>query len=178
MRALGLMLCGSVVLPAGLAAAVQAPERLTAAGVSPAVWGVVEVPREAGSHPGVVLLHGSAGWRSQYAQLAKALADSGFVTLALDYYAEIGGAEARSEDKLRNWPRWQATVRSAVAYLRAVPSVSGRPADSVGYSCGGAWGGEGRAEGRACAGDSVAPPTHPVFSRCTAASAGGGGHSR
>jgi dienelactone hydrolase len=39
-------------------------------------------------------------------------------------------------DKLQKWPRWQASVRSAVAYLQALPSVSGRPVGLVGYSRG------------------------------------------
>jgi len=114
----------------------QEPERLSGPGVSPAVWGVLETPEAPGPHPGVVLLPGAAGWRPAYAEAARVLADSGFVTLALDYYGETGGAPAGSEEKLRKWPQWQATVRNAVAYLRALPSVSGRPVGLVGYSRG------------------------------------------
>jgi carboxymethylenebutenolidase len=84
----------------------------------------------------VIILPGAAGWRPLYGELARLLADSGFVTLALDYYAESGPAAIGSEDKLRKWPEWQATVRNAVAYLRALPSVSGRPVGLVGYSRG------------------------------------------
>jgi carboxymethylenebutenolidase len=71
-----------------------------------------------------------------YADAAKALADSGFVTLALDYYAETGGAAVGSDEKLRKWPQWKETVRNAVEYLQALPSVSGRPIGLVGYSRG------------------------------------------
>ncbi|MGD2154370.1 MAG: dienelactone hydrolase family protein [Gemmatimonadales bacterium] len=114
----------------------QEPERLSGPGVSPAVWGVLETPEAPGPHPGVVLLPGAAGWRPAYAEAARVLADSGFVTLALDYYAETGSAGAGSEEKLRKWPQWQATVRNAVAYLQALPSVSGRRVGLVGYSRG------------------------------------------
>lgn len=114
----------------------QEPERLSGPEVSPAVWGILERPRTPGPHAGVILLPGSAGWRPAYADLARMLADSGFVTLALDYYAETGPAAVGSEDKLRKWPQWQATVRNAVAYLQASAPLSGRPVGLVGYSRG------------------------------------------
>ncbi len=78
MRLIGLPLCGCLLLADPLAA-VQSPVRLSAADVAPAVWGVVELPQGTGPHPGAVVLH---------AAVARGLADSGFVTLALDYYTE------------------------------------------------------------------------------------------
>jgi carboxymethylenebutenolidase len=80
-------------------------------------------------------LPGSYGWRPDYARFAKAFADSGFVALAIDYYAETGRGASRA-DESRNWPAWQATVRNAVAYLEATPAVAGRPVGVVGYSRG------------------------------------------
>jgi dienelactone hydrolase len=136
MRVIALLLYGFLLLPDSLAGAAQDPERLSPSDVAPAVWGVIEMPRGAGPHPGVILLHGSAGWRPMYADVARALADSGFVTLALDYHAETGGAAIGSDEKLRKWPQWQATVRNAVEYLQASPAVSGRPVGLVGYSRG------------------------------------------
>jgi dienelactone hydrolase len=114
----------------------QEPERLSGPDVSPAVWGILKTPRTPGPHAGVILLPGAAGWRPAYADLAGVLADSGFVTLALNYYAETGSAAIGSEDKLRKWPQWRATVRNAVAYLQASTSVSGGPVGLVGYSRG------------------------------------------
>ena len=114
----------------------QEPERLSGPEVSPAVWGVLQTPRTPGTHAGVILLPGAAGWRPVYADLAGVFADSGFVTLALDYHAETGSAAVGSAEKLQKWPRWQATVRNAVAYLQALPSVSGRAVGVVGYSRG------------------------------------------
>ncbi|MES2306564.1 MAG: dienelactone hydrolase family protein [Gemmatimonadota bacterium] len=112
-----------------------APRRLTGPGVSPAVWGILEVPAAPGPHPAVLLLPGSYGWRPDYARFARSFADSGFVALAIDYYAESGrGASPTAEG--RNWPVWQATVRNAVAYLENTPAVADMPVGVVGYSRG------------------------------------------
>ena len=135
MRVIGFLLFGCLLLT-GLPAAAQSPERLSATDVSPPVWGVLEVPQGPGPHPGVVILPGAAGWRPLYAEVAKAFADSGFVTLALDYYAETGGAAIGSDEKLRKWPTWKATVRNAVEYLKGLPTVANRPVGLVGYSRG------------------------------------------
>ena len=123
------------LLVAACADAAPRPHRLTGSGVSPAVWGVLEVPQTSGPHAAVILLPGSYGWRSDYARFAKTFADSGFVTLAIDYYAETGRGASGAEEK-RNWPAWQATVRNAVAYLDTLPVVSRRPIALVGYSRG------------------------------------------
>jgi carboxymethylenebutenolidase len=131
---LGILALVSATAPSALAQ--QSPERLSGSHVSPAVWGVLAVPRAPGPHPAVVVLPGAGGWHSWYPEVAQALADSGFVTLALDYYAETGGAAIGSDEKLRKWPTWQATIRNAVQYLEALPSVAGRPVGLVGYSRG------------------------------------------
>lgn len=126
-----------LVLPFILAACTPSrlsPHRLTGPGVDPAVWGVLEVPASPGPHPAVVLLPGSYGWRPDYARFAKTFADSGFVALAIDYYAEAGPGFSSRE--AQNWTAWQATVRNAVAYLEATPSVARHPIGLVGYSRG------------------------------------------
>lgn len=104
--------------------------------VSPCVSGVLEVPHGTGPFPGVILLHGAAGWDSRYPNLAKVLADSGFATLALDYYAEAGPSAIRSEEKLQKWPLYQATVRNAVEYMHKLPYVADQPVALVGFSRG------------------------------------------
>lgn len=114
---------------------VPSPHRLTGPEVSPAVWGILEVPSSPGPHAAVLLLPGSYGWRPDYARFARTFADSGFVALAIDYYAETGRGASPAEES-RNWPAWQATVRNAVAYLAATPAVAGRPIGLVGYSRG------------------------------------------
>jgi len=82
-----------------------------------------------------VLLPGSAGWRPIYATVARELADSGFVALALDYYGETGRDTSRGDRALK-WPLWQGAVRAAVAWVAAHPDVAGRPVALVGYSRG------------------------------------------
>jgi len=130
------MLCACCLALSLSCGAANEPRRLSAPEVAPGVWGVLAEPRGAGPHPGVVLLHGSAGWRPSYADLARALADEGFVALAVDYYAEAGPSAIGSEEKLRKWPRYQAAVRSAVDYVQALPSVAGHPVGLVGVSRG------------------------------------------
>lgn len=111
------------------------PRLLTEPAITPGVWGILEIPASPGPHPGVVLVPGSGGWRTEYSRIARAFADSGFVALAIDYYAGTGRGDSRAEE-MQNWPVWQATVRNAVSYLREAPAVAGRPVGLVGYSRG------------------------------------------
>jgi carboxymethylenebutenolidase len=114
----------------------QEPTRITRdPEVKPAVWGVLEVPATPGPHPAVIILGGAVGWRPFYAEIARNFADSGFVALAIDYYAETGRDTSRS-DRLVKWPLWKATVRNAVEYLKTSSFVSGQPIGLVGYSRG------------------------------------------
>ncbi len=113
----------------------QEPQKLSPANTSPAVWGVLELPRTPGPHSGVIILHGSRGWRAEYAQLARIFADSGFVTLALSHFVETTGDTSRARAPQR-WRLWQNTVRNAVSYLQSSPSVKGQPVGIVGFSHG------------------------------------------
>lgn len=116
-------------------ATAQQPKQLSGSGISPAVWGILELPPDSGLHPGVVILHGSFGWRPEYARFARALADSGFVALAIDYYAEAGRDTVRAlRHKLR--PHWQRAIRSAVQYLRSQTFVVPDRIGLVGFSRG------------------------------------------
>ncbi|MGD8698195.1 MAG: dienelactone hydrolase family protein [Gemmatimonadales bacterium] len=133
LAALSFLVCHFLLATRGYG---QDPERLSDPEVSPAVWGVLGMPDAPGPHAGLILLPGAAGWRPIYAEIARIFADSGFVVLALDYHAETGTAAVGSEDKLRKWPQWRATVRNAVDYVRSLPSVSGRRVGLVGYSRG------------------------------------------
>lgn len=135
MRLIGPRLLALPLLFAGCTSGGPRPHQLTGAGVSPAVWGVLELPQTPGPHEAVILLPGSYGWRPDYARFARTFADSGFVALAIDYYAESGRGGSHAEAS-RNWPVWQATVRNAVAYLDTLPQVSGRHIGLVGYSRG------------------------------------------
>jgi carboxymethylenebutenolidase len=104
--------------------------------LAPGVSGVLVSPHEAGPHAGVVLLHGAVGWRPEIVDLASVLADSGFVALVIDYYAEVNRTPIRSTEKLEAWPAYQAAVQRAVEYLQSLPAVAGRPVGLVGFSRG------------------------------------------
>lgn len=131
MSRLRILVCAAWLLVAGLSGASEN----IATELSPGVWGVLTTPAEIDSCPGVILLHGASGWRAVLAELAADMADSGFVVLALDYYAEAG-ATAIGSARLEKWPEYQEAVRRAVAYMDSMPAVSGRPVGLVGFSRG------------------------------------------
>ena len=112
------------------------PQQLCARDASVCVTGVLAIPETAGPHPAVVVLHGADGWRTDIALLAKVLSDSGFVTLALDYYAGLESTSIWGPDRSRNWPHYQESVRNAVTYLQTLPNVSDRPVGLWGSSLG------------------------------------------
>lgn len=128
-----LILC--LVLALAQMASAQQPSLVSGDSVSPPIYGVLATPASPGPHPGVVILHGSAGWRPAYAQYAKALADSGFISLAIDYYSETGRDTVLGQ-ALHMWPHWQAAVRRAVRWLDEQPSVSNGHIGLVGFSRG------------------------------------------
>lgn len=107
----------------------------SASELSPGVWGVLASPADVESCPGVILLHGANGWRPELAGLASDMADSGFVVLALDYYADAGPA-ARGKARIEKWPAYKEAVRRAVAYMESLQAVHGQPIGLVGFSRG------------------------------------------
>ncbi len=113
----------------------QEPQLLSSPGVSPAVWGVLEKPSSPGAHPGVVILPGSYGWRPAYALIARALADSGFAALALDYMHETG-RDSLPQQRREMRPRWLAAIRGAVRFLAGQAYVERGRIGLVGYSRG------------------------------------------
>jgi carboxymethylenebutenolidase len=107
---------------------------LTKPGHFPEIHGVLEKPSTPGTHPAVIILYGSGGWGPVYDSIAKDLADSGFVALALDYYAyKDNNPELAGEEAI--WWRWQSSVRSAVTFLMEEASVKGS-VGLLGYSLG------------------------------------------
>jgi carboxymethylenebutenolidase len=113
----------------------QESQLLTKPGLVPELHGFLEKPNSPGTHPAVIILYGSAGWRPIYVNIAKNLADSGFVALALDYYAckeDTTGSAGDGSD----WFRWQASVRSAVTFLMEDTSTMQGSVGLLGYSLG------------------------------------------
>jgi carboxymethylenebutenolidase len=84
----------------------------------------------------VILLHGSSGWRPEYLEIADRFTEAGFVALALDYYAETGGAPVGSAEKLQKWESWRRTVQGAGSFLGGLTSVAQDRIALVGYSRG------------------------------------------
>jgi dienelactone hydrolase len=113
----------------------QDSQVLSKPGLVPAVHGILEKPQAPGIYPAVIILYGSSGWRSPYISLAKELADSGFVVLVLDYYAETG-RDTGQTDIASKWPQWQAMIRSAVIFLQEDSSSYKRSVALIGYSLG------------------------------------------
>ncbi len=113
----------------------QQPQQFRGSQISADIWGVLEKPQSIRPHAGLIILPGSGGWRPAYAELAKVFADSGFITLALDYYAETGRDTSRA-DALSKWPAWQATVRNAVSYLHDSIHVPPHSLGLIGFSRG------------------------------------------
>jgi carboxymethylenebutenolidase len=101
----------------------------------PAVHGVLKKPEISGSYPAVIILYGSAGWRPEYVSIAKDLADSGFVVLVLDYYAEKEDDNEQT-NVVSKWSQWQAMIRSAVTYLMEDTSTVKGSVGLLGYSQG------------------------------------------
>ncbi|MBN1819173.1 MAG: dienelactone hydrolase family protein [Prolixibacteraceae bacterium] len=112
----------------------QESRLLTTPGLFPEIHGVIEKPSTPGIHPAVIILYGSQGWAPVYAAIAKDLADSGFVALALDYYAYKEGNSVQAGND-ENWSRWQSSVKSAVTFLMEDTSVK-RSVGLLGYSLG------------------------------------------
>jgi carboxymethylenebutenolidase len=130
------LLCALVLSSWSIAEGGTGAELLSGPEGSPPVYGVLELPRGPGPHPAVILLHGARGWDARYPRLARAFADSGFATLALDYYAEAGYSAIGSDEKLEKWPLYQAAVRSAVRYMHTSPVVAEGSVALVGFSRG------------------------------------------
>jgi len=118
----------------GVMSSAVEPRQLSNVGVQPTVRGMVQAPPGGAATPGVILLTGSSGWKTAYAETASSLAEVGFTALALDYLAETG-CKPSTEEGPRHWLAWQATVRNAVAYLQEGHRQP-RPIGLVGYSLG------------------------------------------
>lgn len=129
-----LLVAASIGLCANAARA-QKAALLTPDSVSPGIYGFLATPPKPGIYPGLIILHGSAGWRPAYAEYARMLADSGFAALAIDYYAETG-PDTGSVQASHLWPIWQATVRRAAQWLAGQPSAAGSNIGLVGISRG------------------------------------------
>jgi carboxymethylenebutenolidase len=101
----------------------------------PEVHGVLVKPKASGTFPAVIILYGAAGWRPEYVSVAEQLADSGFIALVLDYYAEKE-KDTLQTDVGSKWSQWEAMIRSAVTFLQEDSSAKKGSVGLIGYSQG------------------------------------------
>ena len=97
---------------------------------------------EAGQGPGVLVLHAWWGLNDFIKELCDRLAEEGFVALAPDLFdGATADTVAGAEELLtqHDSARIEATVRSAVDYLRHHQAVVGDAIGLVGFSFGAAW---------------------------------------
>lgn len=117
----------------------QEIQKLTSSDISPAVYGVLEIPQEPGPHPSVLILHGYSGCFPDHFSIAKTLADSGFVALTIDYYTETKMPINFNNDpevRRATVPQWQKTIHNAVSFLKSNPYSLNQPVGIIGFSQG------------------------------------------
>lgn len=128
-----LIICLSLLI--AISAISQESRLLSKPGLFPEIHGVIEKPSMPGPHPSVIILHGAQGWGPVYPAIAKDLADSGFVALALNYYVNEDDNSEKAEDD-KYWKRWQSSVRGAVTFLMKDSSTVKGSVGLLGYSQG------------------------------------------
>lgn len=90
-------------------------------------------PPGAGSHPGVLFVHGRSGLNDGVRAHAERLAARGFVVLAPDYHS----GRMIAENPVAHDPATEGDVERGLDHLRALPRVRPGPLGVVGLSRGG-----------------------------------------
>jgi carboxymethylenebutenolidase len=130
---------GAVTDPARIAA-----EELTFAGADGTqINGYLARPTEAGSHPGMIVIHEAGGLNDHIRDVANRFADIGYVTLGVDLYTREGGPPAAGDMEAlmkRLFSISDATVlgdlEGAADQLRGLDGVTGR-IGCIGFCMGG-----------------------------------------
>ena len=98
---------------------------------------------DAGTHPGVVMLHDVWGLSDHTRDLARRLAREGFAVLALDLYRETGRPRITDPASALAWirelpdPVVMRTLQEGIDCLAAHPGVGARPVGITGFCMGG-----------------------------------------
>ena len=107
--------------------------------------GYLARPKAPGIHPSVIVLHEAFGLVEHERDVARRLANVGFITLAPDIYSRIGAPKSASDmtevrAKMFSLADSQVVrdVNAAAAFLRAQPGASGK-VGCVGFCVGGRW---------------------------------------
>ena len=99
---------------------------------------------DAGSHPGVIVIHDGAGFGEHAIGIAKELAQAGYAALAVDLFSREAPRANLSKPELlaflRSVPDAQIVrdIQAAIDSLASDPAVKGRPIGLIGYCWGGA----------------------------------------
>jgi dienelactone hydrolase len=97
-------------------------------------------PATSGSHPALLLVHGSGGavpwWLDRF---APALTRFGVALCAPHYFDKTGTVRATAETILdgRHFPAWMEALRDAIVWMRSRPSVDAQRIGILGISLGG-----------------------------------------
>ncbi len=94
------------------------------------VNGFLARPKEAGSYPGIVMIHEWWGLNDNIKEMARSLASQGYVVLAVDMYnGEVAADSTRAQQLSSSFDQEKGTqnMKSAIAYLKTnfnVPKIA------------------------------------------------------
>lgn len=112
---------------------------VTLESAQPSTTGVLEIP-DSGSGPGVVLIQEWWGVVPHIADVAKRLAEAGFVALAVDFYRGVETSEPDEAKKLMmglQVAQAGADIAAGAEFLAAHPAVTGASMGTIGFCMGG-----------------------------------------
>lgn len=106
------------------------------------IHGFLAQPQEPGMYPGIVMIHEWWGLNENIRDMARLLANEGYVVLAVDLY---GGEVTETSDRARelattvreNPETAVSNMQSAVSFLRNLPNVEKEKIASLGWCFGG-----------------------------------------
>lgn len=119
---------------------------------------------DAGSQPGVVLIHDVWGVTAHTRDLAQRLAGEGYAVLALDLYRRKRPFEIRDPGewiRALSDPEALADVQQAIGFLAAQPACAGRKCGVIGFCMGGMY---ALLAACSCTGLSAAVPFYGILS--------------
>lgn len=115
-------------------------------GKAATVFGYLARPAAQGKFPAIIVIHANQGINDYTRDVARRLAEQGYVALAVDFLSRHGGTKKVNPkgsglNNIRELEPWQAVAEDAdagYAYLRALPDVRGDRLGLIGFC----WGGE------------------------------------
>ncbi len=103
--------------------------------------GYLAQPNGTGTYPAVVMIHEWWGLNDNIRDMAKLLANEGYVVLAVDLYGEVAETSDRAGELAgaarEDAARTVANLQAAVEFLRTLPNVENEQIASMGWCFGG-----------------------------------------